>query len=122
VFSWLLLSDRRQRFEPDLCSTIAVRGTLRSAHAKARAARSSQHEHRALPDISRNRQKRQSAPFWGAHQQIYRFNEWKIASRGLLSDLSANITSNGRTSNETGRSAGQCLVGTKGPIRRRRLF
>ena len=25
VFSWLFLSDHRQRFEPDLCSTIAAR-------------------------------------------------------------------------------------------------
>jgi hypothetical protein len=64
--------------------------------------------------------KKDRAPHFGA--RINRFNEWKIASRGLLSDLSANITSNGRTSNETGRSAGQCLAGTKGPIRRRRLF
>jgi hypothetical protein len=34
----------------------------------------------------------------------------------------ADVTSNGRTSNDTGRSAGQCLEGTRGPIRRRRLF
>jgi hypothetical protein len=58
----------RQRFEPDLCSTIVARtahNDLRTQICRAGAARSSQHEHRALAGYFAQPSKKTARPISG---------------------------------------------------------